>query len=87
VKRLILVAIFLEVGLLLIVLPWMEPLTGFWDRNYFAQSVPAVHAFVTNNYVRGAVSGLGVVNVYVGLAELFGVLVSRSVDRPPSPFR
>ena len=31
-RRLIYVAFFLEVGLLLIVLPW----SAFWDRNYFA---------------------------------------------------
>lgn len=81
-KRLLLVAIFLEIGLLLIFLPW----SPFWDRNYFAQALPGVRALVTNNFLRGAVSGLGVVNVYVGLAELLAVIVSRPVDRPTTPF-
>lgn len=81
-KRLILVAFFLEVGFLLIVIPW----SPFWDRNYFAQAVPFVRDVMTNNYVRGAVSGLGVVNVVLGLAELVSLLGSRHVERPTSPF-
>jgi len=82
VKRLILVAFFLEVGFLLIVLPW----SAFWERNYFAQTVPFVQDVITNNFVRGAISGLGLVNVCVGLVELVSVLASRHADPPPSPF-
>jgi hypothetical protein len=65
-RRLIYVALFLEVGLLLIVLPW----SGFWDRNYFLAEWPRLRPFVTNNFVRGAVTGLGVVNLCAGLADL-----------------
>ena len=82
VKRLILVAFFLEVGFLLIVLPW----SAFWERNYFAQTVPFMQDVITNNFVRGAISGLGLVNVCVGLVELVSVLASRHADPPPSPF-
>ena len=82
VKRLILVAFFLEVGFLLIVLPW----SAFWERNYFAQTMPFVQDVITNNFVRGAISGLGLVNICVGLVELVSVLASRHVDPPPSPF-
>ena len=64
------VAFFLEVGLLLVVLPWSE----FWEHNYFAASWPLVRAIVTNNFVRGGVSGLGIVNLVVGFAELVVVL-------------
>ena len=67
------VAFFLEVGLLLIVLPW----SGFWDQNYFAGSWPWVRAAVTNNFVRGAVSGLGVVNLCAGFADLAFVFAAR----------
>jgi hypothetical protein len=72
-RRLILVAFFLEVGLLLIVLPW----SSFWERNYFAATWPAVRALVTNNFVRGAVSGLGVVNVIAGFSELMPMFGAR----------
>lgn len=71
--RLLLVAYFIEVGLLLTIAPW----TGFWDRNYFAQTVPAIGAIATNFFVRGAVSGLGLVNVAAGLSELLSVFSSR----------
>ena len=36
---------------------------------------------ITNNYVRGAISGLGLVNIWFALAELSGVLVRRVVCR------
>lgn len=71
--RLLLVAYFLEVGLLLFVVPW----SGFWERNYFAQVVPGLGAMTTNFFLRGAVSGLGLVNVAAGLSELLSVFSSR----------
>ena len=79
-KRLVLVALFLEVGFLLVVIPW----SAFWDRNYFAQAVPAVQVLITNNFVRGAISGLGVVNVYLGLAELISTVTARHLSPPSS---
>ena len=65
-SRLLLVALFLEVGFVLLVAPW----SAFWDRNYFAEAVPGLRDLLTNNFVRGAVSGLGVINIFAGLAEL-----------------
>jgi hypothetical protein len=71
------VAFFLEVGLLLVVLPWSE----FWERNYFALSLPSVRSIVTNNFVRGGITGLGVVNLVIGFAEL--AIVFKTRDRGP----
>ena len=79
-SRLLLVALFLEVGFVLVVVPW----SSFWDRNYFAESFPLLDAIISNNYVRGAVSGLGVINIAVGVVELFSILVSRHVERGPT---
>lgn len=73
VKRLVLIALFLEVGFVLIVVPW----SAYWDRNYFAELLPLVHALVTNNFFRGAVSGLGVINIVVGIADLVSMFTSR----------
>lgn len=78
--RLVFVLFFFEVGFVLIVIPWL----AFWDRNYFAQLVPPLHALITNNFVRGAVSGLGVINVVVGLGELVALLTGRAPERPAS---
>ena len=65
-RRLLFVALLLETGLLLVLIPW----TSFWERNYFVAWSPTVAALLTSNYTRGAITGLGVVNVAVALAEL-----------------
>jgi hypothetical protein len=68
-RRLILLAYFVEVGLVLLVVPW----SPFWDRNYFVQMWPALETLTRSNLTRGAVSGLGVVNLWAAISEL-GVL-------------
>ena len=72
-KRLLLVAYFIEVGLLLVLVPW----SPFWERNYFVTAFPTIHAIIRNHYVRGAVSGLGVVNLLMGFHELASLLMAR----------
>ncbi|HEY0284985.1 MAG TPA: hypothetical protein VGC23_06315 [Vicinamibacterales bacterium] len=72
-KRLLLVAYFIEVGLLLVLVPW----SPFWERNYFLTAIPALQDIIRNNYVRGGVSGLGVVNLLMGFNELASVLLAR----------
>jgi hypothetical protein len=78
VKRLLLMTCFLEVGLVLALAPW----STYWDRNYFAEALPLMHAFATNNFVRGAVSGLGLVNIGAAIAELVSMFAARRVDEP-----
>jgi hypothetical protein len=72
-KRLLLVAYFIEVGLLLVLVPW----SPFWERNYFLTAIPGLQEVVRNNYLRGGVSGLGVVNLLMGFQELALVLLAR----------
>jgi hypothetical protein len=72
-------AFFLEVGLLLIVLPW----SGFWDGNYFGAAWPRLRAIMTNNFVRGAVTGLGVVNLSAGLVDLVRLFSMRERHDAP----
>ena len=79
-RRVILIALYLEIGFILIVVPW----SAYWDRNYFAQALPPVHALITNNFVRGAVSGLGLLNVVMALVEIFRLVARRRIDRPAS---
>jgi len=82
VMPLLLAAFFLEVGFLLLVVPW----SSYWDRNFFAQSWPPLHAVLTSNYVRGAVSGLGVVNVLAAVGEIAEIFSGRSsTSGPPGP--
>ena len=70
-------------------IPW----SAFWDRNYFAESSAAVRALLTSNYTRGAITGLGLLNVCAALGELSDLFGSRrshdlqSADDPNSEFR
>ena len=59
-------------GLLLVLLPW----SAFWEHNYFLQGSALVHAAAMNGFVRGGISGLGLVNVAAGLAELVSLLAA-----------
>ena len=61
------------------VLPW----SGFWDRNYFGSALPALRPIITNNFVRGAVTGLGLVNLLAGVAELLLLFAGRGRHRAP----
>jgi hypothetical protein len=72
------VAYFLEVGLLLMVLPW----SAYWEHNYFAEAWPALAPVITNHFVRGGVMGLGLVNVVAGVEELRPVLSARQRHDP-----
>jgi len=64
----------------LLVTPWSE----FWDHNYFASTLPAVRVVLQNNFVRGAVTGIGALTVLAGLAELGVVLAGRrEADQSP----
>jgi hypothetical protein len=80
---LLLAAFFLEIGFVLVVVPW----SSYWDRNFFAQSWPPLHALLTSNYVRGAVSGLGIVNVLAAVGEIAELFDGRRSARvtPPAP--
>jgi hypothetical protein len=47
------------------------------------EALPAVGAVITNNFVRGAVSGLGVVNLLAALGELADMFSGRAAARLP----
>jgi hypothetical protein len=76
--RLLLTACFFEAGLVLLIVPW----SAYWEQNYFVQARPAAQAFIANDFVRGAVSGLGLVNLLAGLVEIWSFLTSRHVPEP-----
>ncbi len=55
----------LEVGIVLMVGPW----TRAWTENSLSTSFPAFHDFLMNGFVRGAVSGLGLVDFWIGISR------------------
>jgi hypothetical protein len=63
----VLIAFCLEIGLFLLIFPWTE----YWEANYFAAFMPEWHRYWDNMYVRGAISGLGMVNLYISFVEIF----------------
>ena len=60
----------LLVGVVLSVAPW----TPLWEANYLLQPYPALKAWVLSPYVRGAVSGLGLVNIVLAFYEVHEAL-------------
>jgi hypothetical protein len=65
--------------LVLVVLPW----SVFWDRNLLLEWSPLVYDFTRSAYLRGAISGLGIINFGVGCAEVFDVCVGRPATANP----
>jgi hypothetical protein len=81
VRQLVYAACFFEVGLLLVVLPW----TVFWDRNYVFDALPVLRDLTQSPYVKGAVSGLGVVNFGLGIVEVMAFIGTRLDHRSREP--
>jgi hypothetical protein len=61
----------LMVGLFLVVFPWMD---DTWDLNYFNSVVPALKAIWDDPYFRGALTGLGFVNIYIACLDVIRAL-------------
>jgi hypothetical protein len=72
-RRLLFAAYFFEVGLLLVIVPW----STFWDQNALLEAIPAVYHWTRSEFLRGAISGLGALNIGAGLAELAAAWGSR----------
>jgi hypothetical protein len=68
--------------LILIVAPW----SAFWDRNSFTAAIPFLGEIAASPFARGAVSGLGLVTLLAGLADLGAAFASRR-DTPNVPSR
>ena len=59
------VAFFVELGMVLVVLPW----TRAWTENSFLLAYPSARFFLQNHFVRGLISGLGFLDVGFGISE------------------
>ncbi len=60
------------VGTLLAVFPWLPG----WDQNYFSGSRPDWYAVWMNPYFRGAITGIGVLNLLASFEELVELMRS-----------
>src|ERR1700751_4892563 len=62
----VLVLFCVYLGVLVMILPWW---TRIWDRNEFILARPWLAAILHNGAVRGMVSGLGVLDIGIGISE------------------
>ncbi len=63
IARILLLLFWLAFGLALILVPWSD----YWEANYFLFQYPELALFLKNGFLRGAVSGLGFMNVLLAL--------------------
>jgi hypothetical protein len=56
-----------EIGVFLFVFPWVS----LWTRNYFVGHYPWFAIVARNYFLRGAVSGLGLADVWLACFEMW----------------
>jgi hypothetical protein len=67
-RRLLMVIVVLfciELGMALVVLPWLS----VWTENSLLQNLPQARSFLSNFFVRGAFTGLGLIDIWIGVWE------------------
>ena len=62
----VLVLFCVYLGILVMVLPWW---TRIWDRNMFILARPWLADILHNGAVRGIISGLGLLDIWIGISE------------------
>jgi|SRR5436309_6022695 len=55
----------LQMGMMLLFLPWTPP----WSSNSWLAEHWMVRSVLTNYFVRGIVSGLGIIDIFIGISE------------------
>jgi hypothetical protein len=69
----------LEAGLFFTVAPW----TTIWTGNTFLHSTSILAVWADNTFVRGFVSGIGILHLILGIRELARVLRARKRSSAP----
>ena len=63
---LVLVLFCVYLGVLVMVLPWWSRI---WDHNAFILARPTLRAILHNGAIRGLISGLGLLDIWIGISE------------------
>jgi hypothetical protein len=61
------VVICFEMGASLFLFPWVP----LWSQNFFVGHYPWVFDLAQNYYIRGAISGLGLIDVFLAFHEIW----------------
>ncbi len=56
----------LAFGAALLCLPWQS----FWENNYLLYMYPELRPLISNSYFKGAVLGLGIADILIGIREI-----------------
>ena len=59
------VAVCIWLGLALLFLPW----TPVWSDNHLLVRFPWLRSFAMNSFLRGMISGLGLIDIFIGVWE------------------
>ena len=55
-----------EIGLFLTIFPWVD----IWSLNHLSEWIPALETIWDDPFFKGAITGLGLVNLYVACLEV-----------------
>jgi hypothetical protein len=61
------IVICFEMGVFLFVFPWVS----LWSKNFFVDHYPLVASIARNYFIRGAVSGIGLADIWLAVYELW----------------
>jgi hypothetical protein len=67
----------IEAGLFFIVVPW----THLWTMNPLLQNAPSLAVLAGNPFLRGFVSGFGVIHVIIGINDILRLSQARRAVR------
>jgi hypothetical protein len=56
-----------EIGICLLVFPWLN----LWSSNFFVSHYPWVASLARNYFVRGAISGIGIADMWLAFYEVW----------------
>jgi hypothetical protein len=68
----------LELGIFLFILPW----ASYWTKNYFVDHFSLLAALARNYFLRGAISGLGLADIWLAVHEIWELLHPSRVSDP-----
>jgi hypothetical protein len=63
----VLVLFCFYIGGLLAVLPWSP---RYWDQNGWIMAHPALDMIIEQGWVRGLITGVGLIDIWIGVSEL-----------------
>ena len=76
----VLVIFCVYLGILVTALPWWPRI---WDENLFFLARPRLNAFLHMGAVRGMISGLGLIDIWIGISEAVHYREHRAEDLRP----